>query len=186
MKKRTWSGSDVVNIEQYKKMVLQLAFKCWRQLPVSVKMWVDPEDLVADAYVYILAWAKFRYKESRAGKSTFLWTGVSNLYLNFALKHQAKKRFGWRIPLEDVQWLGKQDKKIAEKEALDALSRIYSEASKPCRNRIKSWFGQEMVRARRSEKERRVYEEFSLLAKKNGLTRDDCRELMRGGVWIPY
>lgn len=185
MIKRTWSGSDMAIIDQYKRMVYQLAFKSWRQLPASVKMWVDPEDLVADAYLYILAWAKFKYKRTRAGKSTFLWTGVSNLYLNFALKHQAKKRFGWRVPLEDIEWFGRKDKKIAEKESLDALSRIYSEASEDCRGRIKKWFGQEPVKTKRSEKERRIYTEFYQLAKKNGLSKDDCRELMRGGVWIP-
>jgi hypothetical protein len=183
-KRTTWNEHDIAVIEQYKKMVYQLAFKSWRQLPVSVRMWVDPEDLVADAYVYILALAKFSYQKNRAGKSTFLWTGISNLFLNFALKHQAKKRFGWHVPLEDVNWLGKQDKKIAEKESLDALSRIYAEASEDCRDRIKKWFGQTAVKTRRSKKERQFYEEFCFLAKKNGLTKEDCRELMRGGVWI--
>lgn len=185
MARRKWNESDVIEIEQYKKMIYKLAFRSWKQLPVSVKMWVDPEDLIADAYLYILACAKYSYKGTRAGKSTFLWTGISNLFLNFALKHQAKKRFGWRVPLEDIEWFGRQDKKIIEREALVALSRIYLEASEDCRDRIKIWFGQETVRAKRSEKEKQIYTEFYVLAKKNGLSRDDCRELMRGGVWIP-
>lgn len=185
MTKSSWHGSDESIIKQYRGMVYQLAFKSWRQLPISVKLWVDVDDLVAEAYVYILAWAKFRYKGELAGKTTFLWTGISNLYLNFALKHQARKRFGWRIPLEDINWLGKTDKKIAENEALDALARVYREASENCRKQIKRWFGQEAVRAKRSEKERKIYKEFCGLAKKNGLTKEDCRELMRGGVWIP-
>ena len=185
MGKRTRTDEDVAILKQYRGLIYKLAFKSWRQLPASVKMWVEPEDLVADAYLFILASAKFSYKKARAGRSTFLWTGVSNLYLNFALKHQAKKRFGWRIPIEDVQWVGKSDTKIAEKESLDALSRIYFEASEECRRGIKKWFGQEPVRAKRSEKEKRIYGEFYQLAKKNGLSKNDCRELMRGGVWIP-
>jgi DNA-directed RNA polymerase specialized sigma24 family protein len=185
MAKRTWSETDEVVIEKYKGMIYKLAFKSWRQLPASVKMWVEPEDLVADAYVAILANAKFRYKKTQSSVSTFLWIGISNLFLNFALKHQVKKRLGWRVPLEDIEWFGKSDAKIAEREALDALARTYFEASEDCRARIKKWFGQVPVRAKRSEKEKQFYQEFCRLAKKNGLTKNDCRELMRGGVLIP-
>jgi hypothetical protein len=183
--KRTWSVNDEVLLEQYKGMIYKLAFKSWRLLPASVKIWVEPEDLVADAYLDILAAVKFRYRKDRSSKSTFIWTAISNMYLNFAAKHQASKRFGWRIPLDDVQWLGKKDGKIAEREALDALSKVYYQASEDCRSRIKLWFGQEPIRAKRSEKEKQFYTEFCQLAKRNGLSKDDCRELMRGGVWIP-
>lgn len=185
MARRHWSEDDAVIVARYKGLVYQLAFKSWYQLPVSVKLWVSPEDLVADAYLYILSHAKYHYKGHRAMKSTFLWTGVSNLFLNFALKHQTKKRFGWQVPLEEMEWLGKKDANIAQHEALDALARTYREASQGCRRGIKQWFGQENTKPRRTEKERQLYEEFRLLAQKNGLTRDDCRELMRCGVWIP-
>lgn len=176
---------DTTTLEQYKRMIYKLAYRSWRQLPTSVKMWVDPDDLAADAYVYVLSWARFHYNRRKASKSTFLWTGISNLFLNYAIKHQSQKRFGWRLSLEDVFWLGKQDKQIAELEALMALARVYKQASEPCKVRIKKWFGQEKVKVRRAKRELVFYEEFQSLASRNGLTRDACRELMRSGVWIP-
>jgi len=183
MRTRSEQASDAALLEQYRGMIRQLSWKAWLQLPASVKMWVGPEDMVSDAYVYILSVLKNnRYKKSRASRSTFTWVGVTNLFLNFAASHQTKKRYGWSIPLENIEWMGKPDPEIRNREALDALSRTYREASPDCRHQMQRWFGQEPVKARWSEKEQRIYREFALLAAKNRLTRDDCRELMRAGV----
>ena len=176
---------ELFQYEKYREMVAKLAWRFWYQLPAATKMWVSPEDLIADAYVYIISQARKSYDKTRASQSTLLWTGVSNLFLNFALKHQMKKRFGWRVELDDKHsWMGARDKGVSRYNSLEALSKVYSEASKECRQRIQLWFGQEPVKIKRSEKERKLYEEFRGLAMKNGLSVDDCRMLMSGGVWI--
>lgn len=185
MERRSSQRIDGSTIEKYKGMIYKLAIKSWRQLPPSVKMWVSVEDLVADAYLDILSWNKSKYKRAKAGQSTFLWCAIGNMYINFAAKHCARKRFGWRLDLEDIRWLGKKDAQIELWEELDSLARTYREASPLCQERIRQWFGQEPVRVKRSEKEKQIYQEFAFLAKKNGLSIGGCRKLMRGGVCVP-
>ena len=175
-------------LQRHGGLIRKLALKFWRQLPVSVKMWVDLDDLIIEGQIYVLHQMREHYDRFQARESTFLWVALSNMYLNFALRYQVKKRAGWMVPLEDVTWmLGTQDAVIAQREALDALAKTYKQASKECRAEIIRWFGQEPVRAGRSARALNVYEEFRQLAQRNGLSKEDCRNLMRSGVclWHP-
>lgn len=179
-------NSQMKLVNQYRAMAQKLAWQFWRTLPVSTKMWIDHEDLVSEAYLYILSRARETYDATRASRSTFLWTGISNLFLNFALSQQTKKRFGFNVPAEDLDRMGvgKRDKTIERTEAIDALLLTYHEASEDCRRGMRQWFGVEKSKVRRSASAKRNYQEFAQLAAKNRLTPNDCRNLMRGGMCL--
>lgn len=135
-----------------------------------------------EAYRAVLENANKKY-DGRAGQTTFIYVGISNLFLNFAISQQTKKRFGWNVPLEDVVlWV--RDRQTERVESVDALLTCYAQASEECRQEMRGWFGQERPKVRRSELGKRIYREFRILADANGLTANDCRQLMRGGLWL--
>lgn len=171
-------------LEQHRGMVLKLAWQYWRRLPSYTKIWVDPEDLIEEAYLYILSRAQGSYDRRRAGQSTFLWTGLTNLFLIFAMRQQTKKRFGWSVPLEELQALGKRDTGVGRVETIDAVLKCYQQASEECRQEMQKWFGFERIKVKRSEQAKRVYLEFKILAERNRLSPNDCRQLMRGGLCL--
>lgn len=173
-------------VNQYQNMARKLAWQFWKTLPVSTKMWVDPEDLISDALLYIVDRAPEMYNAKRGRWSTFLTTGISNLFLNFALSQQTKKRFGFNVPAEDLDRLGvgKKDGAIQRCEAIDALLKTYSEASLELRVAMRQWFSVEKHKFRRSATAKRNYQEFAELAEKNKLSPNDCRVLMRGGMCL--
>jgi hypothetical protein len=171
-------------LAQYRGLVIKLAWQYWRRLPVSTKMWVEPEDLIEDAYLFILTRHAQTYNNKRAMRSTFLWTGIGNLFLNFALSQQTRKRFGWPVPLEEVETMGRRDDRIQRVESVDAIIRIFNQASPECQVEMRRWFGFERPKVRRSEQGRRIYKEFSELAYQNRVSPDDCRKLMRSGLCL--
>ncbi len=173
-------------IEQYRNLARKLAWQYWKSLPASTKVWVDPEDLIEDAYLYILSRASTAYDVGRGKWTTFLTTGITNLFLNFTLSQQTKKRFGWNHPLEtlDQMGIGKRDKGVGRLEAIDALLNVYTQASDPCRGAMRQWFGVERRKVKRSAVAKALYREFAILAEQNRLSPNDCRELMRGGLCL--
>jgi DNA-directed RNA polymerase specialized sigma24 family protein len=173
-------------IEQYRNLARKLAWQYWKSLPVSTKVWVDVEDLIEDAYLYILSRATDTYDGGRGKWTTFLTTGISNLFLNFAQSQQTKKRFGWMHPLEtlDKLGIGKRDEGVSRAEAIDALLSTYGQASDPCRGAMRQWFGVERRKVKRSAAAKQIYKEFQVLAERNRLSPNDCRKLMRGGLCL--
>jgi DNA-directed RNA polymerase specialized sigma24 family protein len=171
-------------MEQYRELVLKLSWQYWHKLPMAVKSWVDPQDIIEEVYVYVISRAQETYDESRSSRMTFLWTGINNLLLNFAMSHQTQKRFGWSVPLDDILNMGKHDQGLADIEAKEALHNIYKEATPELKEYIAAWFGARRPRVRWSLEARSVYREFRNLALQQRLTRDDCHRLLRSGVWV--
>lgn len=174
-------------IAQYRGLVLKLAWMYWRKLPAAVKVWVDPDDLIEEAYVSVIRdEAKRQWDAKRGRKSTFVWTSLNSMFLNFALAQQTQKRFGWRITLEDLACLGlgEDDKSIATLEAKQAFEKVWWASSSSLRGYEREWFGPEKPRMKWSEETRAAYREFRGLADKYRLSPNDCRQLMRGGMWL--
>lgn len=182
---REWrEGQYEKVIEQYRGLVWKLAWQYWWRLPVQAKCWVDPDDLIEDAYLYVLTTvAKGTYDRRRGGKTTFLWVGVNNLLLNFALSLQAKKRVGWVVSLEELHAVAKADRELGRVEAEEALNRTYRDASVSLKKEMKNWFGPGKPKVRRSKEAKGLQGEFLDLARRNRLTAQDCRELMGTGTW---
>lgn len=170
-------------LEKFKGLVLKLSWQYWKRLPQHTKVWVDPDDLIEDAYLYVLSRAADTYDKEKASRCTFLWVGVNNLLLNFAMSQQTKKRFGWNVPVEELEVIGKPDPSVAGMEARDALNKIYNEASDELKKEMQNWFGpiRPRLRTKRVHENRR---EFLALATKHRLTEDDCRHLMGSVVWV--
>jgi hypothetical protein len=174
-------------IEQYRGLVMKLAWEYWRRLPVYSKVWIDPDDLIEEAYLFILRKATKTYDKKRASQMTFLWCGIGNLFKNFANAQQTKKRFGWSVSLEELECagMGARDSGIAWVEAYDAAIRTYRQVSPECRCEMKQWFGPERRKVKRSGEALKLYREFYQTAHTNGLTIDDCRQLIQsGGLWL--
>ena len=168
----------------YRDLAGQLAWKFWRALPPSAKAWIDPEDLVAHAYLSMVQ--KFpHYNDKFAGKTTFFYYVLSRELQNFVRSKRCKKRMGEVVPMASVPELGRPDAMVKQTEALYSLAQVYAEVSPKCRKEMKRWFGQKPVPVRRSEMGKRAMEEFRIKADKYRLTADDCRTLMRSGVCLP-
>ena len=176
-------------MEKYRGLVLKLSWQYWHKLPIAVKSWVDPQDIIEEVYIYAISRAEDtynnpHYKHKKANKCTFLYTGINNLLLNFAACHQTQKRFGWSIPLEEIEHMGKRDETLSDIEAREALHVIYKQASDELKEYIQAWFGARRPRMKWSLESRQIYREFRDLALQQRLTRDDCSRLLRGGVWV--
>lgn len=178
---------DLCVIRQYRGLVLELAWRYWKMLPANAKLWLDPDDLIEDAYIYILTRVGNRaWNPKRGSQMTYLWMGISSILQNFSIAQQAKKRFGFIVPLEDIQHVGGLDRKVIQWEAEEALNRVYSEASPKLKDLMKKWFGPEKPRGTmlRSSKATEMYFEFRGLAEKHRLSPSDCRKMMGAGVWV--
>jgi hypothetical protein len=172
-------------LEQYRGLVLKLAWEYWKKLPASVKVWVDPDDLIEEAYLYVIRHeAKGDFDPTRARKSTFLWTGISSILMNFALAQQTQKRFGWRVSLDELLFIGRRDREIDKLEARESLRCTFEAASPGLRREMLKWFGQQKPKIPWSKEAMKMYQEFRLLADKYRLSAEDCRQLMRSDLWV--
>jgi RNA polymerase sigma factor (sigma-70 family) len=187
-------------IAKYGDLAKKLAWKYWKKLPPATKMWVDPEDLISEAYLCFVKTVRDKYDASKASECTFIFWVVNNMLINFCLKHQQGKRRGVTLSLDEAleateegevaqfnpKYLGVQDNKFKKLEAYDALMQVYTESSEECRQEIRRWFGQNhRERPRRSVKGKEVNKEFRYRASMNRLSPYDCVELMREGVCLP-
>lgn len=184
VKKQKEEERQLALLAKYRKLVLKLAWEYWKRLPASVRIWVDPEDLIEEAYVYVIRQEARDYDKRRGNPTTFLWTGISNLFLNFAASYQTRKRFGWRVPLEDLWMGGEHDRELKRIEAREALEQVFKEGSPELQKEILEWFGQAGSRVKWSKAAKRLYEEFRRLAKKHGLSPEDFRQLIRSDLWV--
>jgi hypothetical protein len=176
---------DLSVIRQYRGLVLELAWRYWKTLPAHTKMWIDPDDLIEDAYIYILTRVGSRaWNPKRGTRMTYLYCGISSILMNFSMSQQAKKRFGYPVPLEDVYHLGGLDKKMIQWEAEEALNKIYKEASPELKAQMKKWFGPGKPRGQRTVNASQFYFEFRGLAERYRLTPNDCRKMMGAGMWM--
>ncbi len=173
--------------EQYKRMAMQLAWKYWKQLPVSTKMWVDPEDLISEAVLHVVTRISDIYNPKKSSMSTFVYCSVGSVLFNFVLSQRNAKRFGWNISLDDEACpsIPRRDEAFQLMEAKQSLERIFIESSPKLRMEICRWFSIEKRSPRYSKDGRRLTREFSFLAKRNRLSESDCRLLLRNGVWVP-
>src|SRR6266403_2095898 len=54
--------ASLVLVESYRQMVAQAAWRAWRSLPIQIRAWIEPDDMIADgifhAYQTINRWDK--------------------------------------------------------------------------------------------------------------------------------
>lgn len=187
-------------IEKYGDLAKQLAWRYWRKLPPATKLWVDPEDLISEAYLWFVETMQTKYDPTKACGCTFVYHALNNMLMNFCIRHQQRKRQGITLSLDEAmeamankgapqfnpKYLGKSDGSFRKVEAYDALAKVYQESSRDCKKEIRRWFGQNnRERPRRSVKGLDVNKEFRYRAAMNRLSENDCRELMRSGVCLP-
>lgn len=172
---------QLATISQYRRMVMKLAWSYWKRLPEATKAWVDPEDLIEEAYIFLLKTAanqhNSNYDKRKSSMSNFTWVGVSNMFLNFTLSQQTAKRYGFSAPLEEAFDYGKRDHEIDYINATQALQRVITQASPELHSEILKWFGPRAPRLKWSFEAKQLYREFYVLAVRNGLNANDCRTL---------
>lgn len=171
---------------QHQGLVAKLAWRYWWGLPRAMRCWVDPEDLMEEAFVYLLARGLRRYERQRSMESTFLWTGVQNLFLNYVKSQLVQKRKVELTALEDLELVGKTPGKtdciVLQTDAQEALGSIYAQASPELRQSLRRWFSADFKLMRKGYRFWSTVGEFRELARREGLTIDDCRMLLRSGV----
>jgi hypothetical protein len=184
MKKRP---SQLFLYEQYKRMAMKLAWKYWKMLPLSSKMWIDPEDFIAEAVLHVVGFVRRNHNASRASVSSFLYCTVGSHMFNAVLSQRSAKRFCWRVSLEDESCpaIPYSEKLFQLVETKQALEKVFSQASPGLKTEIGRWFGAERRAPGYSRKTVELIKEFGFLAKRNRLSESDCRLLLRSGVWIP-
>lgn len=165
-------------------MARKIAWQYWRTLPASTKMWVDPEDMIAEAVLHVMSFVGRNHNAKRGSVSTFLYCTVNSHMLNFTLAQQNKKRFGWRKDLEDVGHLHVDEKLFDLIEAREALEVVFKKASPDLKDEIRRWFGPDRRAPRWGVNGRALTSEFYRLARIHRLTPSDCRLLLRSGVWV--
>lgn len=178
--------SGIALYAQYKRMAMKLAWKYWKQLPTSAKMWIDPEDMIAEAVLHVVTRISDIYNPKKSSMSTFVYTSVGSVLFNFVLAQRNSKRFGWNISIEDEACpvLMKRDEVFQLVEAKMSLEKIFVQASPKLRSEIGRWFSTERLAPRYSKESKRVIMEFAFLAKRHQLTPSDCRLLLRSGIWM--
>jgi len=168
----------------YRDLAAKLAWKYWKTLPPSAKVWIDPEDLVAHAYLCMVE--KFpKYDHKKSLRSTYMWYVISNDLHNFVRQQCMKKRTGIAVSIDAIAEPGRPDLLIRQREALYSLAKVYETVSPECRLEMQRWFGQDVLRGRYSYRCKRAMEEFRQSANRFRLTPEDCRTLMRSGVCLP-
>src|ERR1700758_3804652 len=87
-------------MESYRKMVAQLAWRTWRCLPIQVKTWISIEDMIEDGiyavYRILAGNSKYVYDPSRGAEmGTVLYHRLHSFYIrNYIEVYGAEKR-GW-------------------------------------------------------------------------------------------
>jgi hypothetical protein len=195
---------DVARVEElivkYGDLAKKLAWKYWKKLPPAAKMWIDPEDLISEAYLCFATKIKEKYDANRASESTFIWHTLSNLFTNLCLQQAQSRRKAitlsldealealsseGEIPKFDIKFLGRPDQLVKQREALYSLASVYRDAGEECQARMRRWFGQRPTKLKRLSWEDKIWNaEFKFLADKYRLNMDDCLLLMRSGVCL--
>jgi hypothetical protein len=179
-------------LEKYKGIAIKLAWEYWKKLPAATKMWIDPEDMIAEAVCHLVAFVlnerqktHVGYDKERAGFGTFLYMSTNGHMMNFMIAQLAAKRYGFRADLEEAFGVGVKENRFQLVEALNAFESVYQQASFLLKREISSWFGAGRKAPRRSRVGRELIGEFAFLARKNSLSESDCRLLLKSGVWVP-
>lgn len=176
---------------QYRDLARKLAWQYWKTLPLAAKMWVDPEDMVAESYLHLMRVVvknkieTRRYKQELSSLTTFVYWTIDHHLLNFAIAQQTGKRFGYRADLEAAAPIHVEEKLFSLFEAKEALEAVYRRASPALKDEIALWFGAERKTPRWGLDGRAMIQEFAGLAQKYRLTQNDCALLLRSGVWCP-
>jgi hypothetical protein len=183
--RKTKEQRTVELVGQYRGLAMKLAWDYWKRLPAATKMWVDPDDLIAEAICHIVTFVLNDYDKKRASLSTFMYCSTNGHLMNFALAQTAAKRYGFRADLEDAWGVGVKESKFQLVDALNAFEAVYGQASEGLQDEICQWFGVDRKAPRRSAEGKELIREFGHLAYQNRLSESDCRLLLRSGVWVP-
>ena len=202
--------SEEVQLENYRGLVLQEAWKVWSQLPKQTRAWIGLEDVVETGMDF--AWRTYtgRYGEHRrwniAAKAGFGWYIKKHLKLHFMNQfvtpyYEAKQRC-------DRYTVSIDQKRAEAKERGDAdgfweqlfataapqfdcfivddMVQLYEAASKGLQEQIIVWFLRpERTKLHVSGKPfERAKHEFRFLADRFRITIDDCRHFMRSPVCL--
>lgn len=190
-------------VENYRAMIAQHAWNAWRKLPIQTRAWVDIEDMIAAGVAFTMDRALRRFDPTRVGTfSTFLYHALQNFYKTHYLDHYyAQLRCDVKtVSISQLQQAYGEEGKVADVDtalalagapvtvdpvkaclAVTTLIGIYKEASLLLKDCLVSWFLQPKNTKFHAHGVRfnRARMEFRNLSKRQGLSIDDARHLMR-------
>lgn len=190
----TWKGDERKKwtmrqkhqmLEKVKGIVIKLAWESWLQLPRQTKVWVQPDDLIGDCYLYVLQDVLNKY-DGRAGYTTFLWWTIKNHLINLAQRHLAQKRLAITVPL------GNGDSIVDTRptcqdwcDAVNSIAWVYSKASPQLQVQMRAWFCYSLQRRTGKKVDfQEMAAEFRFLCENSHLHYDDCLMLIKSGFQV--
>lgn len=85
---RNYTEGQKEVLKTYSNMVRQKAWTYWRKLPLTVKSWIDPEDLIEDGLRWATTRGYDRWSVRKGGNfGTFLWHGLENFFNERYVSH---------------------------------------------------------------------------------------------------
>ena len=98
------------------KLLWQKSWAAYKRLPGEVKVWIDLDDLHAEAQLHAIKCLR-RWTPVRGSQMTFVFVGVTNHLSSLVLRLTARKRHNF-----DIQWveLGDADQ-FSSQRTLDPL-----------------------------------------------------------------
>lgn len=102
-------------IEQLEPLLYKKAYYTWQRLPISVRFWVDPEDLYQEAKIVALR-CYLHWDPERAKFSTLVFTAVDNRMNTIVGWWRSRKHFsGIRVELDVVDL---EDRRVRQPDLL--------------------------------------------------------------------
>jgi hypothetical protein len=151
------------------------ALHYWRCLPMGVKCWYEPEDMIAELVTEVLRAAP-RYDATRALPSTFVYR-VADSKAQIILQHyHCAKYTGVEIPVEEQPNLKTADNAVRLRESRNAVERVIQYASPKLRNWLTGWLTQSNTSRRPAPT---VTDELLQLSKQHGVNYRDFQLVFR-------
>ena len=192
-------------VEQFRRMAGQLAWRAWRKLPMQTKCWIGIDDMVEDALMHCHQLMLTSYRADWASQSTYLYHQMHKFYYTRYTErfniHQKRneygtfslqamqERFGQQASLDDITKQfhelavsadSIQNNILTECFVVPAIEQIYQEGSSRLRQEMVHWFLKSRMKIHTdSKKFRTAAVEFRHLSQVHDLRRDDCLHLMR-------
>jgi len=96
------------HLSQWETFLRNEAYRCWNRLPVSLRVWIDPEDLYQEAYMEALR-AFAQWDPTISGFSTVMYRFVKNHLASLVIHWACKKRAPLgQIPLIWIDFEGNE------------------------------------------------------------------------------
>lgn len=191
-------------VESFRMMAAQLAWRAWRKLPMPTKSWIGVDDMIEDAIMHLYQELP-HYRKEWSRQSTFFYHKLHNFYytqyterFNILQKRNEMGTFslqamremlGQRASVDDVVKQfheftvatdSMENNILTECFVVPSLEQIYKEGSSQLRSEMIHWFLRSRMKIHTdSKKFRKAAKEFRHLSRVHDLRRDDCLHLMR-------